>query len=104
MKLPSEVLIRKKKWKVRVRKTLYEREKCYGLCWPDRALIEVDASLKGDELRWVFFHEYCHAMLWESGATSHDTEITDFVEEIICDAFADAMIEDKKVSFRRVRK
>jgi hypothetical protein len=103
MKIPDSIFIRGQKWRIRVRKNLFKRDTCYGLTSCEDRLIELDDSLRGLDIRRVLIHELIHAVLWESGATSHTTVIDPFLEEIICDAIAESFTQDMALVFRKVK-
>lgn len=105
MKIPKKFLIKGNEWRVKRRKKIIlDSELCAGLTDVSKREILVDSQLADDRAEWVFWHEYCHAILYECGVTENTGGISDLAEEIICDAFADALTMDKNVKFKRTRK
>ena len=106
MRIPRQFLIKGKRWTVRRTKDLKDEneEPCSGLTDVTNRVIELDKSLTGDDLEWVFWHEYGHAFLYEAGVTGNTGGLSDLAEEIVCDNFADVMTTDKTVKFKRGRR
>lgn len=103
---PLRFLIKGALWRVKFKPNLRDDdgEPCSGLTDVTARSIRIDASLSGTDLLWVFFHEYAHAVLHESGVTGNTGGISDLAEEIICDNFADALVRDKTVKWKRMKK
>lgn len=102
---PLRFLIKGALWRVKFKKKLKDDgESCQGLTDTASRLILIDADIKGPHLEWVFWHEYCHGLLHESGVTGNTGGISALAEEIICDNYADSMMRDKKVKWKRIRK
>ena len=59
---------------------------------PSTRHIRILKSLRGDQRWLVFFHELCHASLWDSGA--HNA-LPCPAEEIVCDAIATARLRER---------
>ncbi len=94
MKIPKSVLIKGKRWRVRLVKDLRdEGESIQGLTTYEGRLIQIHADLKGETLGVTFWHEFIHAILWESHVSGNDGSPEDFVEEIICDAIGSALYD-----------
>src|SRR4051812_4137487 len=106
MKLPRRFSLKGKTWVVILKKDLRDDEgnRVHGLTDFDLKIIYLDTDLKEPKKERIFWHEYCHALLWESGVTGNTGGLIDIVEEIICDSFADALTVDKEVRFKRVRR
>ena len=61
-----------------------------GLCHRDTKLIEIDAALKGSELKQTYLHEVFHALMDELGITEI---VDDQLEEIICESFSKMVLK-----------
>lgn len=94
MKIPNSVIIKGKKWKVRLTKDLRDEdgEIVNGLTDTETRLIQVNSELKGQFLQFIFFHELTHAILKESHLSGNDGGLETIVEEVICDSVADALV------------
>ncbi len=94
------------KWKVKLCKSVKDEEghECRGLTDVSKRLIQIEAGLPESETEWVFWHEYCHALLHEASVVGNDGGLDLIVEEIICDHFANAMTRDKTIKWKRRRK
>jgi hypothetical protein len=77
---------------------------CVGLTDANEKVIYLDRDIVDDGVAWVFWHEYCHAMLYETGVTVNSGGLSDLAEELICDSYADCMTLDKTVRFKRSKK
>lgn len=105
MKLPRTITIKGKQWRVRVKpkKLMLEDPDSWGLADCDDRIIYLDKSLDDEQRRWVFLHELCHAMLYESSVTRNTGGVPIALEEIICDNFAD-LLSSITISFTRPKK
>jgi uncharacterized protein YjaZ len=103
MKFPKRFKVKGKTWTFKLQENLRDDEgnKCQGLTDFDKRRIYVESALTGKHAEWIFWHEYAHAVLWESGVTGNDGGLPTLVEEIICDNIADAFIQDKSVRFKK---
>jgi hypothetical protein len=103
---PKRFLVQGAEWKVRFKNTIVDDsgDFCRGLTVPSKRKIILEKELEGEELEWVFWHEYMHAILYESGVVGNTGGIDELVEEIICDQFANAMTRDKTVTWKQNRK
>lgn len=107
MVIPREFTINGKLWKVRYRKRLrLHGHDCNGVADTATRTIYISSLLKKKELPFVFWHEYCHALLNETSITNNNTGgISEIIEEVICDSFANAMTDvDKIIRFRKKKK
>lgn len=103
MKIPKTFYLNGNRWTVKRRKNLKDDDgsECNGLTDTEVRVVYIDKSLEGTELTWVFWHEYCHALLYESKVTHNTGGLSDIVEEIICDSYADSQTKDKEITFKR---
>ena len=89
-------------WKVkRVKKLEHEGEPCFGLCDPDERTIYIKSGITKLQAERVFWHEYTHARLYESGVTLNTGGISALAEEVICDTIANLMAYELNVSWKR---
>lgn len=102
---PLKFYIQGAVWKVKFKAILKDEadEACRGLTDPQKKIIYLERSLKGKELEWIFWHEYMHAVLAESGVVGNTGGLDTLVEEIICDNLANAMTRDKRIKWKRLR-
>jgi len=66
-----------------------------GLFEPGRRLITLDCELKGEELIQTELHEFFHAVFHRLAITQ--TNIGANLQEVICDGFATALVENYRV-------
>lgn len=106
MRIPKSFYIKGKRWTTKRVKNLVDDNgsECTGLTDPEAKTISIDKSISDDKMEWVFWHEYCHALLEEAGVTRNTGGLSELGEEIVCDTFADCMTLDKTVRFKRSRK
>ena len=78
------------------KKTLKDRG-VYGLCFLTR--IEIDDSLKGDDLKITVCHEIAHAVLLRLGF--ENTSLPHELEELIVDNIAKVLVENKMIKIPR---
>jgi len=93
-------------WRVKVCKRIKAEDgtHCSGLTDVDSRTIRIESGLARPDMEWVFWHEYCHALLHEASVVGNDGGLDLIVEEIICDHFANAMTRDKTIKWKRRRK
>ncbi len=106
MKIPNSFLLRGHRWTIKRKKVVKnsDGEMCTAVTDVDRRIIEIKKDVNIKDLGWLFYHEYGHALLFEAGVTVNSGGISELVEEIICDAIAEAFTKDKTVTFKRSRK
>lgn len=73
-------------------------QRCNGLTWPDRALIQVDARLAPDVRRKVLWHEIGHAFKAELDIT----DASHLPEEVFCELVALALTTMKPKLFLKL--
>lgn len=102
MRVPKQLFVKGKRWTTRRVKDLTtdDGSPCSGLTDPNAKVINLDKALEGDDLAWVFWHEYGHALLWEAGVSKNAGGLGELAEEIICDALADLMTAKKSERFK----
>ncbi len=102
MRIPKAVKIKGRTWTVSFVKGLkLDGEIVTGLTDTEALTIQIEASLSKRNKVWVFWHEYFHAFLFETGTTRSAGALSGKLEEILCDFFADMITEDKTVSFKK---
>jgi hypothetical protein len=87
MKIPKELVVRGFKWKVFVVHNVdckYLDEPDMGCCVPKKREIYLSADIDLESREEVFFHEWGHAVIFESGLLHMD----DPMEDAIVDNFA----------------
>jgi hypothetical protein len=84
MKIPTTVKVLGETWRVKRVPGLIEKG-YYGLASFKNRQIQLDKSLKGEELLQTFLHELGHAIFSEVGI--HLTSVNHDIEEIIVDNF-----------------
>ncbi len=102
MKIPKTFLLKGKKWKVKLVAGLCDDdgEKVQGLTSYDDRLIEIEPDQTKEQLKLTFWHEYAHAFLFEAHLNMNDGWVDTLIEEIICEATADAIVNR---SFSKVK-
>jgi hypothetical protein len=94
MRIPKRFLIKGNVWTLEyVRKLTYYGKSTDGLTLPGIKHIKLRREVSKKRKLWVFWHEYYHAVLVESSVVENTGGIPDLAEEIICDMFADLMID-----------
>lgn len=90
-------------WDVGLQKVkgLMQQSPYAGYYDPNKKLIVVDASLKGDDYICTLIHEVIHALFHRAGL--HQTKIPSAVEEMICEQVATVITENFSVSAKRKR-
>ncbi len=85
MKIPKSISILGQQIQVNQVKSLKDKDgiRVDGIYHAQKAIIEIDLSLKGKARIHAFIHEYCHAVIDIIGA--HNCEISPDLEEIIVD-------------------
>ncbi len=93
MKIPKTLDIKGKEWTVQYKWGLrLGGELVSGYIDENKRIIWMRRELTEEEKVYPFWHEYMHAMLWESGIIGQvGTGLSDLAEEIVCDLFADFM-------------
>lgn len=93
-----------KSWKVRkTKQPKLNGKPCYGLFDPDKKTIYIKSGMTKRETLRVFWHEYTHARLYESGVTLNAGGLSALAEEIICDTFADLLAYEIDTKWKRKR-
>lgn len=105
MKIPKTLSIKGKEWTVEYKWSLKDSDgnKASGLCDLNKRIIYIDRLLAKDDKLWVFWHEYKHARLYESGLIKNTGGFSRLAEEITCDDFADFMTAEVKVRWIKKR-
>jgi Zn-dependent peptidase ImmA (M78 family) len=106
VKIPKSFFIKGNKWVVKYRKHVVHEDgdECFGMADPSTRIIYLEKGLEPQKLEWVFWHEYGHAILSESGVVDVVDGVNPLAAELICDGIADAFTKDKDVKFKRSRK
>jgi len=63
MKIPTKVKIKAKTWTLNYDKELLRDDHNYGVCYPTKLKIVLDATQPKDQLENSFFHELIHAII-----------------------------------------
>ncbi len=103
MRPPKSFRIDGHKWNVKVVRQI-DTDGTPGVAYPQERTICLAADQSAEQMRWSFWHEYCHAWLFELGIARNDVGIPEMAEEMVCDSFADLMTLDKNVIFKRGKK
>lgn len=101
MRIPTKFELKGKVWKVRYKPRLnFEGVPCDGLCSFDTRTITINKDLsKADRIN-TFLHELFHAIIFEAHI-NRGTRFTEGLEEVLCDAFADALTTLFSVSWKK---
>ena len=85
-------------WKVIYKKVVKDDEGnlCFGLTDKDQRKIYVEKNLKGDQLKLVLFHEYCHALFFELHLSLDHN-----LEEVIVDGFSSTIYRQFSMVYRK---
>ena len=109
MRIPKEFIIKGKLWSVEYKWNLTDKDpggppqRMDGLCVVSRRVIQLDRALPKEEKWPVFLHEYVHAVLFEAHISGLDGPAGDYIEEVICEALADAFVTSFHVRWKRKR-
>lgn len=106
MRIPRKLIIKGKEWILKRIKNLLDENNnpASGLTDVGNRIIELDKNLADYDKEYVFWHEYKHARLHETGVTGNDGGISTLAEEIICDDFADFMTNEIEWKWKRKKK
>ncbi len=93
------------KWKVRmIKHPEVNGEACFGLCDPDEKTIYIKTGMTAIHTSRVFWHEYLHARLHESGVTLNVGGISPLAEEVICDTMANLLAYELDANWKRKKR
>lgn len=91
MRIPRKFVLKGKTWKVRYKRELaFEAVPCDGLCDYSKRTITINKQLNKADRVNTFLHELFHAIIFEAHI-NRGTRFTEGLEEVLCDAFADAL-------------
>jgi Zn-dependent peptidase ImmA (M78 family) len=101
MRIPRKFTLKGKMWRVRYKAALqFEGVACDGLCNYSNRTITINQDLSKKERQDTFLHELFHAIIFEAHI-NRGTKFTEGLEEILCDAFADALTTLFNVRWRK---
>lgn len=93
MKIPKRFQLKDKRWTV-VRVKILQSDDgilCDGLCDCETRTIYLQSGMSRRRTEETFLHELFHAVLHEAHVNPY-TRLSNGVEDVICDAFADLML------------
>lgn len=101
MKLPKKFKLKGKTWRIRFVDSIKDSGMdCLGICHCDRRLIEIVKGLPPKKLKATFLHELFHAVIFEAHI-NYGTKFGAGIEEVLCDAFEDALSTCFVLKFKR---
>lgn len=106
MKIPRKLIIKGKEWAIKKVKEIKGKpdETVHGITHFPTRTIEVTKDSPEYDKEFIFWHEYKHARLYESGVGANTGGMSELAEEIICDDFADFMTNEIEWKWKRKKK
>ena len=106
MEIPRSFVIAGFRWKVKIVNGLKDEAggKREGMTDATNRTIELDKAVTGEDRVLTFWHEYTHAVLYECGVSENTGGLSDIVEEIICDAMANALTYNFRAKYSPQKK
>lgn len=92
--IPKSINILGQKWKIIQNKKRLDSKTSYGECHTDKKLIILNEEINEKEKFATLQHEICHALLHQAGVR-FSGGLTAEIEEIICESFANFIIQNK---------
>jgi hypothetical protein len=94
LKIPKEIKIKGKTWKIEYKWNLnHGGEVLDGECDPNTRTIYIRRELTKEEKPAIFLHEFLHAVFYEAHLSYNDGWVDTLIEEVMCDSIQSALLD-----------